>query len=631
MENNTQELRVIGARMDTKMVVLYLEDGGELIIKQGDHRLKDLLDAVVPITTRGETAVINLHDFSIYSAFERKSEGLTKFFKMAKSKVRGFFGGNTDTHETIISDETKEAVLKAVRHETMTEAEVTEHGQPVDASDEIDEKEEVIVAVVTTPATETEPEKKTVIPGVHMIKPLINHAVKTNSPEAVQNFLRRCAAFINERGHTVDDLMRFLEKGDLPLADDGSIIAYKMLNSFGGNGEVFVDCHSGKIQQRVGSYVCVNENLVDLNRRNECSNGLHIARRSYLRNFSGDVCVLCKIDPEDVMVVPHNDANKVRVKGYHILAKLSEEAKGLLKSGKPITGQEDALSDVFRAIKGDHIARIERVQVNGQMGSNVVTTALKYDKSLSVNRDYNGKDMKSAAALDDETNIVGAIDPREVNKRVLEEHAKIHQEAEDQGVEPDDSTAEQDTETYHTQEATKLAGKTGHVIVGDEISEIEKIEKDLDVKAAQAILDRKKKAKKSWEKLGYPSNTGDRLQAIVKLEADTAPEPKTDFPGSHVEDKGWPKDKPKKETSLMEDAMNTGTPHTEALKPAPIKTAAPTKADQARAMYDDWQNCKDRTGKENRLAKLKDFKKSVKKGWAALGFNPREIDKIEGK
>ena len=87
---------------------------------------------------------------------------------------------------------------------------------------------------------------------------------------------------------------------------------------------------------------------------------MHIARRGYLGGFGGDVCVLCKIDPEDVMVVPHNDPNKVRVKGYHILSVMSDEAMKLLRANKPMTGEEDALELVYRAIKGDHIDRIEQ-------------------------------------------------------------------------------------------------------------------------------------------------------------------------------------------------------------------------------------------------------------------------------
>ena len=582
MDQKPNEIRVVGARADKKMVVFYLESGEELIIKQGDHRLGDLLDVVIPITSRGETAVVSLQDFSVYAAFEQKSQGLTKFFRIAKDKVKGFFGGQTNTHETHIPEEGKQAILRAIAGEVMTEDEVIEHGKPIDPTDEIAENE-VVVAVVTTPATETAPAKKAVIPGVHSLKPLINHAVKTNSV-GVQAFLARCAQFIDKRPHTTDDLMRFLERGDLPLADDGSIIAYKMLNTFRGDasGETFVDCHSGKIQQRVGSYVCVNENLVDLNRRNECSNGLHIARRGYLRSFGGDVCVLCKIDPEDVMVVPHNDPNKVRVKGYHILGKLSDEAKQLLKSGRAMTGEEAALKMVYDAIKGNHIDRIERVQVNGQMGSNVVITKLKHSRNKGRDGyEYVGSDLSKAAALDDETNVVGAVDPREINKKVTEEMAKAQQ---------------------NKSEAPKASA------IADLLMDFQTAPDGLQKNtAAQALVVFKKSKKKSWDKLGVDQKTADAIVSAAAAGSGTKEEKQPEVVNNPPSDEGMETIKRALKEAPKKEASSSGS------KPK-------TKAQQAREIFD--------TGD---MDALRDFKKSVKKGWPVFGFTDAEIKKIEGK
>ena len=529
-------LRVVSAVADKKQAILYLEDGETLVIKQGDHRLGDLLDHIIPITVRGEVAVVDLQDFSVYAAFEQKTQGATKFFRMAKNKIKGWFGGQTETHKATISEDGKQAIMAAVMGTTMTEAEVSEHGQPVDMTDEVG-PDEVVVAVVITPATETQPEKKVVIPGVQAIKPLIDHAVRTNSAEAVQNFLTRCAQFIDKRQHSVDDLMRFLERGDLPLADDGSIIAYKMLRNSGDEG-VFVDCHTRKIRQQVGSYVCVNENLVDLNRRNECSNGLHIARRGYLSGFGGDVCVLCKIDPEDVMVVPHNDPNKVRVKGYHIIGVMSDEAMKLLKANKPMTGEEDALEMVYRAIKGDHIDRIERVQVNGQYGSNVEVTKLKHDKDRGQNAfTHTGSDLKKAAAFDDEANITGGVDPRDINKRVTDEHEKMS------GTKADTVNTDENWDLFD--EELKDAADFYDAVVAN-------------------------------------GGTNEGMGGCIN-EPEPTPAP------------------------ILETVVKTTSG----------KTTAPTKAEQARALYDAGD-----------MAALQAFKKKAKKGWSVLGFTEKEVKKI---
>lgn len=647
------EIRVVSAVADKKQAVLYLDDGNQIILKQGDHRLGDLLDIIIPITSKGETAVISLEDFSVYAAFEKKTTGLTRFFKVAKDKVKGFFGGQTDTHKAVIPEEGKLAIIKAVMGETMTEAEVLEHGKPMDMADDLG-PDEVVVAVVTTPAVPAtptapaQPARTNVIPGVQSLKPLITHAVSTNSAQSVQNFLTRCAAFIDKRQHSVDDLMRFLEKGDLPLAEDGSIIAYKMLNWHDQAKGIMKDCHTGKIQQKVGSYVCVNESLVDLNRRNECSNGLHIARRGYLSSFSGNVCVVCKIDPEDVMVVPHNDANKVRVKGYHILGYLSEEATKHLKAGKPATSDHDALKLVFDAIKGDHIDRLERVQVNGQAGTNVTITKIKdADKDHVSNVDVSTSEMSVAKALDSEDKPNGAVDVREINKKVTAalEGKKadliITDGVDDQGTEPEYEN-EDDIE-QELADATAEALNIPHselnpdagVGTGVGKSDPQKADAffakpksikeqladlilDFDTspsaaeahKAAQAIVTLKKGAKKGWDKLGVDADKA----AIYERTAGTVPAPEIRETGTKEK-----KAKPEKVAAKEPSKPKTVKATPPAKSPvAPTASKTPTKAEEARALYD-----------ANKLDDLRAFKKRVKKGWNVLGFSPSEIAKIE--
>ena len=573
MENTPNTLRIVGAMVDKKQAILILEDGKQLTIKQGDHRLGDLMDKIVPIITRKEVAMVDLHDFSVYSAFEQKTEGLTKFFRIAKDKVTGWFGGKTDTHtkeRSTITEEGKEAVFRAIRGEVMTEEHVMKHGQPVDMADNVG-SEEVVVAVVQDKETGT----KKVIPGVQNLKPHIERAVRSNTPHAVQNFLNRCATFIDQRAHSVDDLMRFLEKGDLPLAEDGSIIAYKMLNYYMKDitSDTFVDCHTNNIKQKVGSYVCVNENLVDLNRRNECSNGLHIARRGYLSSFSGQVCVLCKIDPEDVMVVPHGDPNKVRVKGYHILDVLSDEAKSLLSQNKPMTGEKDALTMVYNAIKGNHIGRIERVQVNGQRGTNVVITPLINTQTTSSS-DYSKNDLDNASALDDDK-VVGTVDPRAINKKVTEEMTKMAAEK------------AKETKPVSVLDTLLLDYNTAP-------------EGNAKVDAARALIAFKKAKKKGWDKLGINQSVVEAILAHAQTEATPQPVQEPEKPKTGTKEK-----KPVSIKSVTTPLLGS--------KSKPI-----TKAEEARGFYENSQ-----------WALLGELKRKSKKSWMALGFTSKEIAEIE--
>ena len=224
-----------------------------------------------------------------------------------------------------------------------------------------------------------------ILPGMERIKTQFNRAAKMGSTIGVERFLQRLAAVIEDRRHSIDDLLKFMERGDLPIADDGSILIYKVLRRRGPKTEgKFVDCHSGKVEQWTGAYVCMDPSLVDPNRRNECSNGLHVARRGYIRNFSGDVCVLAKLAPEDVIAVPEYDANKMRVCGYHILMELSETQYSLVKSNKPITDDDEGRRLLAAAIAGNHVHKTHEVRITGQMGTGVTTKKLEKTKEAQA-------------------------------------------------------------------------------------------------------------------------------------------------------------------------------------------------------------------------------------------------------
>jgi hypothetical protein len=217
-----------------------------------------------------------------------------------------------------------------------------------------------------------------IVPGVELIKTQFARAVKWGSTIGVENFLRRLTAVIDQRQHSVDDLLKFLERADLPIADDGSILIYKVLRRKGDrtNGK-YKDCHSGNVEQWTGAYVCMDPKLVDHNRRNECSNGLHVARRGYVSGFSGDVCVLAKLAPEDVIAVPEYDANKMRVCGYHILMELSEKQYELVRRNRPMSDDEEGKQLLANAVAGRHVRMTHEVRITGHKGAGVVVTPLE--------------------------------------------------------------------------------------------------------------------------------------------------------------------------------------------------------------------------------------------------------------
>lgn len=207
-------------------------------------------------------------------------------------------------------------------------------------------------------------------------------------------FLREFAKVAKQRKHSADDLLAFMKRADLPIADDGSIIGYKVLRS---RGDGFVSVHSGHagpVPQRLGSIVQMPPEKVDPNRRQDCSHGLHVCSRSYIGGFSGDAVFLVKVAVGDVIAVPEYDTSKMRVARYQIVAQLPENARGRVTSNMSLTGDNEASALLRSVIAGDHPQAIEIVTDPGERGE-IKVEAIKGAKQATKRK---AKDVKLAAA-----------------------------------------------------------------------------------------------------------------------------------------------------------------------------------------------------------------------------------------
>ena len=238
-----------------------------------------------------------------------------------------------------------------------------------DANFHTDVKEDEVVVAVTNNG---------VIPGVENLQRHLRQSDKLKDYKGFTKFLERLAPVIKDRLHSVEDLMKFMETAELPIADDGSILFLKRLKFRGEeNGKrVFVDCHSGNIRQWVGCKVQVREDLVDPDRRRYCSNGLHVASMSYIRTFGGNVTILGKVAPEDVFAVPEYNTNKMRVAAYHIIAELPEEERINVNNGIYLSKTEVGKKLLNDAIVGNHSSPTTLVMVGGHRGTNLKYTNL---------------------------------------------------------------------------------------------------------------------------------------------------------------------------------------------------------------------------------------------------------------
>lgn len=349
-----------------------------------------------------------------------------------------------------------------------------------------DNHDDTIVAVVDNGKGAS-----TIVPHIEKLRPQLARAALGGSTEGMQKFLARIGAVIEQRSHSVEDLMKFMERGDLPVADDGSIIIYKVLKTKGDKSGTFYDVHTGNVPQKIGSYVHMDPSLVDPNRRNECSNGLHVARRGYIGGFSGDVCVLAKLAPEDVIAVPSYDANKMRVCGYHILFKLTESQHQSLKNNKPITDTVEGQKLLAKAMSGDHVGRLESVKIGGHNGTNITVTPLlgRKEASVSLKANDNGTDKMATALPDKGDDLAPVVDPKKVAE-----------------------TVQQPAQAADTAPATQTKAQQAQALrEAMRLSETALERED----AARKLRDFKKASKKSWDALGLPLDMGDEIARVL--------------------------------------------------------------------------------------------------------------------
>lgn len=449
-------VRIVGAAIDTKKLTLYRDNGETIVIEQGDQRIRKILDHVVPEIKSQGWSVVDLSFRNEYQDVEEKTNGLIRFFRVAKKKLSQLFSEELTpgvVGNTSVQVEQPPVVDKI----TFAIKEIMANAEPAHSNDAVP-PHETVVAVVDNK----------VLPDVQYLSAQVTHAVTTNNSEGLENFMKRAATVASERHHSVQDLMRFMERGDLPLANDGSIIVYKVLRRAGSSMATkyptmtMVDCHTGKVPQGVGVEVRMDPSLVDPNRRNECSNGLHIARRAYIKSFNGDICVLARIRPEDVIAVPSEDANKMRVCAYEILATLSNTQYEQLRKNKPITELFDGKALLAMAIAGGFPPPHTRVVISGQMGSDISVeklTKLSSDEVLAKNQPpslVDATEFADALNIENPRKTSPPVAPIEVARQVAAETAKP------QATEATEATApvSQKESTPMTETQTQIAVPT---------------------------------------------------------------------------------------------------------------------------------------------------------------------------
>ena len=123
----------------------------------------------------------------------------------------------------------------------------------------------------------------------------------------------------NPSKNSVEQLWRFIEHHKLPLTEDGCLLAYKAVRSD------YKDKFSGRIDNSIGSVIKMDRNKISDDANYHCAAGLHVGGLKYSGpegwySSNGDICVIVKVNPMNVVCVPHDhDATKVRVCEYEVV------------------------------------------------------------------------------------------------------------------------------------------------------------------------------------------------------------------------------------------------------------------------------------------------------------------------
>lgn len=607
---------IVGISVDAQNAVLYLEDSSTVTIAQGDPRLPIIVETAKKYIPVDGSAVVDIAEpVKVRNEFKETEEGtggLIKFFRVAKSFIKKFI--DTESPEkvdeavahisplelgikpgqTILDVEEADDLTYALEAqpaavEAAMEAPVAEEVKPVEMTN--DQKIDLATARMRElagkgstvddpdfhkPITDEDPDTivavntKTgsVIPHAHKLSSQMKAASKLKDFRGFVNFLNRLEPVLKDRGHSAEDLMKFIEHGDLPIADDGCIVIYKRLKQ---KGNTFVDVHSGNIKQNVGSYVFMKPGLVDPNRRQDCSNGLHVASLGYLSSFSGNVTVMAKVRPEDVFAVPEYSHTKMRVCGYHILAVLPESLRGHVNGGGSISSIPEGKELLNKVLRGAHVGITELVEVGGHNGSNVTYTKVENTEAAKaeevkvdlVKETLEQSDLSEAAPTEKAAPVLAA-DLKESTPAVAPEIKK-----------------------------SKLD-------VLFEAFETAYVEGDL-TKArtlANNIVDSKKRAKKGWDKLGFTQGDVDLLMEMINGATPTKPEV----------------------------AAVAETPK------AKPEGKAMTVKEQAQELYRVFKETKakgNRADTKDAAGELQFFMSSRKKGPKAFGLDPKVSDELK--
>ena len=191
-----------------------------------------------------------------------------------------------------------------------------------------DTGDEIVITSNTGDEIKVEP---TGDPLLEMIALLQKKGILDNNIEPVKPFLRNMLE--NPFIQATQEIYEYCRNMDFEITPDGCFLAYKRVRADLGSLH-----DGGKTKHVIGEYTEVEH--FDTNRRNHCSNGLHFCAKSYLMGYGGDVTIIVKVNPKDVVSIPEDyNFAKGRCRRYLTVGILAQNGTLQTTNLKEATGE----------------------------------------------------------------------------------------------------------------------------------------------------------------------------------------------------------------------------------------------------------------------------------------------------
>ena len=161
--------------------------------------------------------------------------------------------------------------------------------------------------------------------------------------------------------NSYNEMWDFIKHNDIKIHDNGAIIGYKKV-TVGADGKLY-DSYTHTVPNDPGTLVQMPRHLVNDNKSETCSYGLHVGSIDYVRNFSGNQIVKVLVAPAMVVSVPTDyNGQKMRCAEYFVLETLDYDMNTLVQETKCLrvaTVNREGLYSVEKVVPGYSVKEVQ--------------------------------------------------------------------------------------------------------------------------------------------------------------------------------------------------------------------------------------------------------------------------------